>query len=266
MKTLLFVLLCLAAVYGFLAWPHLPRRSIAHLTGYDYAHRGLWNDVLPENSLPAFQHAVDNGFGIELDVHLTRDDQLVVFHDDTLMRMCGVDRPICDMTLSELRQLRLKGSEYGIPTLEEVLSVVGGKVPLIVEIKPDKLLDELCAKTCAMLKAYGGPFCVESFHPLAVHWFRKNEPAIIRGQLAYGLGQGRKVNAVNVLVGTLMQNVAGRPDFIAYEAVSDRNAAMGLMRLLRPTLVCWTVHTQQDMDRLRARYDLQIFDGFVPKR
>lgn len=265
MMTLLITLAVLLAIYVFLAFPHLPRRNIDHLAGYDYAHRGLWNDNLPENSLAAFKNAVDNGFGIELDVHVTADDQLVVFHDDTLDRMCGVSGKVADKTLAELRQLRLKSSDHRIPTFDEFLDVVGGKVPLIIEVKSNKRNDLLCSLLWARLQRYDGPYCMESFDPRAVQWFRKNAPQVIRGQLAYGRGR-KKVTLINVLLGTLIQNVLGRPDFISYEAETDNNPAMWVQRLLRPWLVCWTIHSQADMDRQRSRYDLQIFDGFVPKR
>lgn len=265
MATLLIVLAILLALYVFLAFPRLPRRSIDRLKGYDYAHRGLWNDELPENSAAAFCSAVEHGFGIELDVHVTADDQLVVFHDDTLDRMCGVSCKVADKTLAELRQLRLKSSDHRISTFDEFLDVVGGKVPLIIEIKSNKRNDLLCSLLWARLQRYDGPYCMESFDPRAVQWFRKNAPQVIRGQLAFGLGN-KKRTAVNVLLGTLIQNVMGRPDFIAYEAETDNNPAMWVQRLLRPWLVCWTIHSQADMDRQRSRYDLQIFDGFVPKR
>ena len=265
MTTLLIILAVLLAIYVFLAFPRLPRRKIDHLAGYDYAHRGLWNDELPENSLPAFKNAVDNDFGIELDVHVTADDQLVVFHDDILDRMCGVSGKVADKTLAELRALHLKGTNCLIPTFDEFLKVVGGKVPLIIEVKSNKRNDLLCSLLWARLQRYEGPYCMESFDPRAVQWFRKNAPQVIRGQLAYGRGR-KKVTLINVLLGTLIQNVLGRPDFIAYEAATDNNPAMWVQRLLRPWLVCWTIHSQADMDRQRSRYDLQIFEGFVPKR
>lgn len=261
----LLILLAIADLYLFLLRPNLPRRDISQLRGYDYAHRGLWNEALPENSLGAFENAVKNGFGIELDVHLTADGQLAVFHDDTLLRMCGTDKPIHDCTMAELAAMPLKGTPWRIPTFASVLELVGGQAPLIVEIKAGPRLEELCRKTCDMLRRYGGPCCIESFHPLAVKWFRRNAPDMIRGQLAYGLGT-RRPTALNLLVSSLLQNALGRPDFIAYEAATDGNLPMALMRLMRPHLVCWTIRSQQDMDAQRGRYDLQIFDSFVPKR
>ena len=265
---MLIFILILFILYLFLIFPNLPKRDIKPLQGYDYAHRGLWNDQLPENSMAAFRNAAEHGFGMELDVHLTKDDQLVIFHDNDLKRMCGVDKPICECTLAELRQYRLKGTEEGIPTFDEFLTMIDGQVPLIIEIKPDKRINELCQRVHARLEAYHGPYCVESFHPLAVQWFRKNAPQIIRGQLANGLygAPAKERTWLGRALASLIQNVVGRPDFIAYEHSTDRNLAMAHMRILRPHLVCWTVRSQHDMDVLRHRYDLQIFEGFIPQK
>lgn len=264
---MLLALIILFAIYVFLIFPNLPKRDIKHLQGYHYAHRGLWNNQLPENSMAAFRNAVDHGFGMELDVHLTKDDQLVIFHDDSLKRMCGVDKNLCDCTLAELQQYRLLGTEETLPTFDEFLAMVDGRVPLIIEIKPDKRIGELCRLVHARLQEYAGPYCIESFHPLAVQWFRKNAPEIIRGQLAHGLYgyPAKKRTWLFRGLASLIQNVVGRPDFVAYEHSSDRNLPMALMRLLKPWLVCWTVHCQGDMDLLANRYDLQIFEGFIPK-
>ena len=268
MLWLVIILAVLFAAYVFLIFPHMPKRDIRHLQGYDYAHRGLWNADLPENSMAAFRNAVANGFGMEMDVHLTKDDQLVIFHDDNLKRMCSVDKLLCDCTLAELRQYRLKGTEERIPTFDEFLTMIDGRVPLIIEIKPDKRIGELCQHVHARLQKYQGPYCIESFHPLAVQWFRKNAPQIIRGQLANGLygTPAAKRTWLGRFLASLIQNVLGRPDFVAYDHSTDRNLAMILMRAIKPHLVCWTVRSQHDMDVLRHRYDLQIFEGFMPKR
>ena len=268
MLYLLIALIALCLLYLYLILPKLPRRDIRSLLGWDYAHRGLWNDSAPENSMTAFRRAVEGGFGIELDVHLTADDQLVIFHDASLLRMCGIDRPISECTLSELRACRLKNSDQPIPTLDEFLTMVAGKVPLIIEIKPDRRIRLLCEKVYARLQTYDGVYCVESFHPLAVRWFRFHAPEVIRGQLAFGLKNTERSRRTWLYRGmaSLIVNAAGRPDFIAYDHATDHNLPMALMRLMKPWLVCWTVRSQADMDALRKRYDLQIFEGFVPKR
>ena len=101
-----------------------------------------------------------------------------------------------------------------------------------------------------------------------MRWFRKNAPEVIRGQLAYGLHlhkKGKKIHMLDVFIASLIGNALGRPDFIAYDEASDQNLPMGLMRLLRPTLVAWTVRSPERMKQLRKTYDLQIFEGFLPK-
>lgn len=272
MIQLLLVLCLMALLYPWLIGPRLPRRDISHLAGYDYAHRGLWNAQRPENSLSAFRAAVDAGFGIELDVHLTRDGQLVVHHDYSLQRMCGEDIRIERCDLAKLRQCRLGDTAEPIPTFDEVLALVGGRVPLIVELKVAGNAAALSSAVYQRMQRYNGPWCMESFHPLAPLWFRRHAPEVIRGQLAYNhLGrEGRSLalRLQDIFVASMLGNALSRPDFIAYEAVSEhpRSVPMRLLRRMRPHLVAWTIRFQADMDKYRRRYDLIIFEGFLPRR
>lgn len=264
----LYIILALWLLWLLLILPPPHRRSLGCLADFHYAHRGLWNEDRPENSLPAFHAAVEHGFGMELDVHITKDDHLVVFHDDTLTRICGDDRRVEDLTLAELRQLRLNSSDCLIPTLDEVLAIVQGQTPLLIEIKPDKRLPELCSLLCTAMQAYGHPdmWMIESFHPIAVKWFRQNAPSVIRGQLAYGLRTRKKKKPLDFVVASLLSIAVSRPDFVAYCADDEPSLPMRWLRLFRPTLVAWTVHSQQQFDTLSSRYCLQIFEGFIPKR
>ncbi|MBQ8081267.1 MAG: glycerophosphodiester phosphodiesterase [Clostridia bacterium] len=268
MLTLVILLAVLAALYLFLIAPSLKKRDLGPLEGFDYAHRGLWDDERPENSLPAFRAAVAQGFGIETDVHITADDQLIVFHDDSLKRMCGVDRKIADCTLEELRRLSLKDTKETIPTFDEFLTAVGGAVPLIVEIKTDQRIALLCEKVNERLEAYDGPYCVESFDPRAVRWYRKHRPDVIRGQLTFGLVSPSKTpkTLLTRLLASQIQNVLGRPDFIAAEAITDHSLPMRLLRMFPAHWAAWTVRSQAQMDQLRGRYELQIFEKFVPRQ
>lgn len=265
--TILLILLLLALVWLLLAMPHMPRRPLGRLAEYDYAHRGLWNAERPENSMSAFKAAVEHGFGIELDVHLTRDGQLVVFHDNTLKRVCGCEGKISEMTLEELRACRLSGTDERIPTFEEALACVGGKTPLIVELKHGSRNVELCRKAYEALRRYGHAdmWCIESFHPLCVSWFRKHAPAVIRGQLAYGLRTQQPRKPLDIIVASLIFNALSRPDFVAYRAADEPSLPMKWVRACRPSLAAWTVRSQQHMDALRGRYHMQIFEGFTPK-
>lgn len=268
---ILIALLLLLLLYAWLIHPQLPRRDISPLQGRDYAHRGLWNAERPENSLAAFTAAVDGGYGIELDVHLTRDGCLVVHHDSSLKRICGADIVIEKSDLAQLRACRLRQTDEPVPTFDEVLALVDGKVPLIVELKAADGNSAVLAKAVyERMQRYGGPWCMESFQPSAVQWFRKNAPDVIRGQLAYnhaGKGDTLSRRLLNVGIASMVQNFFARPDFIAYEAVSEspRSLPMNILRRMRPWLVCWTIRSQADMDKFRSRFDLQIFEGFIPK-
>ena len=101
----------------------------------DYAHRGLHKEGVPENSLAAFEDACRAGFGIELDVQLSHDGEVMVFHDYTLIRMTGCDKKLCELDAKELMTLTLAGTDQTIPTLKQVLALVDGRVPLLVELK-----------------------------------------------------------------------------------------------------------------------------------
>lgn len=267
------ILLILLLVYAIAIRPNLPRRDISHLMGYDYAHRGLWNtndpgkDNRPENSLAAFRAAVEKGYGIELDVHRTCDGQLVVHHDDSLKRLTGTDIRIARSTLAEIRACKLPNGEP-VPTYDEVLEAVGGRVPLVVEVKVENGNHaELAKAVYERMQAYAGPWCLESFSPNAVKWFRLNAPEVIRGQLAFDqAGKGKTVFLFlrNLGVASMLQNIASRPDFVAFEAKSVKwhSLPIHLLRLMKPWFVAWTVRSQADMDKLRGKWDLQIFEKF----
>lgn len=259
----LVLLLVLVCFYLFLAAPRIPRREMPEgLRGVDYAHRGLWNANCPENSLAAFRRARATGFGIELDVHLTADDSLAVMHDDTAARMCNDSRRIEALTEREWRALRLPDGS-GIPSFQEALEACGG-APLIVELKRGHRPAALCSYALAALRGYPGAWCIESFDPRVVRYLKKHAPEVFRGQLGYA-GRGEK--GLGRLLGTMVMNALGRPDFIAWRHEDDGCPAMRVQRaLFRPHLVTWTVRSQQRMDALRGRYDLQIFEGFVPRR
>ena len=149
---LLVILISGLVVYACLTFPGKRRPISPELLGAQYAHRGLHNAERAENSISAFRHSVELGFGIELDVRLSKDGVLVVFHDDTLDRMTGLSGRVIDYTAEELSAMRLAGTEDGIPTFSEVLSLIGGRVPLLVEIKEDASVSEVGLKTAEMLK------------------------------------------------------------------------------------------------------------------
>ena len=176
-------LLCI--IYCFLVAPNLKRKKQAlKFAAVKYAHRGLHDGTRAENSLSAFAAAVDGGYGIELDVRLSSDGELVVFHDDTLERMTEKEGRVDSLSLNELGALRLGRTEDRIPTFSEVLSLVDGRVPLLIEIKEDAFKYAVTEKTVEMLRSYHGEYIIESFNPLAIWKVKKLMPEAIRGQLS----------------------------------------------------------------------------------
>ena len=149
-------------------------RQKAPFLGRNIAHRGLHarDKSIPENSLEAFSLAADMGYGIELDVQLSKDGYVVVFHDDTLDRVCGVHGRVEEYNYSELKKMRLCGTECSIPLFSDVLRLINGRRPIICELKNGKRNRELCRKTYDLISAYRGEICIESFNPLIVGWFR----------------------------------------------------------------------------------------------
>ena len=265
------------------------------LWGTWYAHRGLHSEdrSVPENSMTAFRAAREQGYGIELDLTITRDGQVVVFHDDTLERICGVPGSPAEMSLEELKALRILDTDERIPLFRDVLAEIAGAVPLIVELKDTPRRDELCRAAAVLLDTYGGPFCIESFHPGIVRWFRRNRPEIIRGQLSAGHREFPDQSPpVRHLLASLLTNVAARPHFVAYRHQDARRGGtrggenggsrsgsrdgprggarppllrrLALFRLLGGALVAWTVTGEDDPESCRESFDAVIFEYFRP--
>lgn len=268
--TVLLILSILFIIYIFLIAPRMfgkPDRT--PLYGVLYAHRGLFdnNTDAPENSLAAFRKAVEAGYGIELDVQLSKDNQLVVFHDASLKRMCGVDGNVWEYTLEELQQFKLADSTETIPTFKDVLATVDGKVPLIIEYKLDVPQTKVCELANEQLKKYSGTYCIECFHPLAVLWYKKNRPDVIRGQLCmeYWKEEKYKGKLMFLLLSYLVTNVATRPDFIAYQHSDASNLSRRICAKLGALSVAWTIKNQEQFEEAKKHFDLFIFDSFIPK-
>ena len=260
--------LLLFSLYLFLIAPAKHgKKDVSKLLGWHYAHRGLFDNEkgVPENSLAAIQKAVEHGYGIELDVQFTQDGEIAVFHDKNLERMCGRDIHLSKIASSDLCACHLAGTCETIPLFSDVLAAVNGRVPLIVEIKHYGDVAALSAKVNDLLSRYNGPYCVESFHPLAMRWFKKNAPEVIRGQLASGILNKETSRSLQRILKYLLLNAFSRPDFIAYDVRSNENASLWLIRrLFKPLFVAWTVRTGDEEIKAGKRYSLQIFEGHTP--
>lgn len=254
---------------GAAAWLIAPgratKRAKAAFNGRNYAHRGLYtaDQSVPENSLAAFRRAVENGYGMELDVQLSADDEVVVFHDDTLDRVCGIAGDVDDRDWDELKRLRLCQTDERMPLFSEVLNAVGGRTPIIIELKTGRKNRLLCEKTLALIDRYGGPVCVESFDPRIVRWFRKNAPDILRGQLSsqyedlvQDMGRFRAFCRSHLLT-----NFLSRPQFIAYR-VGKKPFTVRLCEAMGAMKVAWTAHDWKS----EAEADAVIFEFYRPRR
>lgn len=271
------------------------RRS--HL-GILYAHRGLFDNSsdAPENSMAAFKKAVDAGYGIECDVQLTRDKIPVIFHDFTLKRVARFDEgeelgdswtagkgivpernadgtiavpgKVCDYTFDELQKLHLLNSGEKIPKFEDFLKLVDGRVPLIVELKIERYDLSVCPMVSDMLRNYKGVYCMESFNPLGVRWFKKNDPRVLRGQLSDEFHKDNPKEfgrGLYFVLTHLFFNFLTKPDFIAFNHKYPKSFSMWVDRhLFKCTTAAWTIKSQEELDRARDNFDIFIFDSFVP--
>ncbi len=208
-----------------------------------FAHRGDFGSSVPENSLSAFQRAIDRGLGIELDVRLTKDGVPVVFHDKTLRRMCGDSRKVSKITYEELKKLRLKGSDEGVPTLEQALELIGGKVPLLVETKLPKrktLSRRLERRILPLLRDYKGEFGFQSFNAGSVRYLKRHMPQIKCGFLS----------------GSLYPEPSGF-DFISYKLAGMTEKKAAELKKRYPMVLGWSVIPLSDEEK---SYALEILD------
>lgn len=258
------VLVFFILLFLFLIFPATRKhKDLENLNGIFIAHRGLHNkdNGIPENSLPAFKEAVNYGFAIENDIHLTKDGFVVVFHDDNISRMCGIDKKIKDMTLDEIKELRLLNTEHTIPTLKECLDLVDGKVPLLIEFKYENNTSELCRKANEILKDYKGLYFVQSFHPQILRWYKKNNKAVCRGQLADTFkGEG----IVKRLAGMLIFNFLSRPDFVSYAHSGKNYFPFRLSKKLGAFPVGWTFRNKEETEKSKEDFKTFIFENYIP--
>ena len=265
---LLIAALALFGVWLFMIAPRLGGPADTHkLLAARYAHRGLHNIKagVPENSMKAFALAVEQGYGIELDVHLSKDGRLVVEHDDTLTRTTGDPRKIEDCNWEEIQALTLENTTQTLPLLTDVLDLVDGRVPLLVEMKAvGGNMQALAREVARVMGDYKGPYCVESFEPRALYWLGKADPTVFRGQLAGHVRKdGAKVSPlIDFLLRNLLVNVISRPDFVAYDYRDRHNLSFRLCRsLFRPPLFFWTVRSVEGANISAAAKATPIFEG-----
>lgn len=222
------------------------------------AHRGLHNEKYPENSVGAFKRAIRKNYIIELDVHLLKDGTVVVFHDDNLYRMCGKRKEIKNYTYFELKKLKLLKTNYSIPTLESVLKLVDGKVPIIVELKYDLKPGILEEEVSKLLDNYNGDFCVKSFSPFSILWFKKNRPNYIRGLLI----SNKRRTVKEKLMHSFFPFLVCKPDFVSCNYLLYNNRRIKKYMKKHP-VIAWTIRTEKTYDKYKNKFFNMIVEKIL---
>ena len=242
--------------------------------------------IVPENSMEAFRLAVRNGFGSELDVHLTADGCLAIFHDDNLMRITGIDGRIEDMTWPELSKVRLLDTGHRIPLLEEALDLYTSKaaltgrkdarspaplhLPVIIELKAEGNASDLCRRVMETVDRYPTlNYCIESFDPRVVLWLRRNRPDVIRGQLTENFMKSKEAvrqwgHLMTFGMWSVVPDILTTPDFISSKYADRRNIFIRLSHRCGVKQANWIIRNQKDMEIVDGEGGLVIFERFAP--
>lgn len=227
-----------------------------------FAHRGLHGGTMPENSLSAFRAAVEKGYGIETDIRFTKDKKIVVFHDDDLLRMTGDKRQVSDCTYEELSALTLGGTDEHIPLFSDFLEEIGGRVPLLIEIKnmAGVKAGEIAGALSEAMRGYRGEYAVQSFNPLYAHAYKKLHRDIMCGVLGtaeQGAAKGFQAFAIK----HLPLNFYTKPDFISYRKEDLPRKKIARFKGAR---LAWVVRSPSEESRLRPFVDNIIFEDYLP--
>ena len=255
-------------IWVFLAAPSGRGRYLEKYKSVRFAHRGLHGNGVAENSMTAFRLAVESGYGIELDIRLSADGELVVYHDADLLRVSGINKKVCECTLEELSHVRLCDTCDTVPAFSDVLRLISGRVPLLIEIKSDVDESGVAEKFIEAIAEYSGEYIVESFNPLALRTVKKHRPDVIVGILSMEYMKENKYRGKVLyrFLERLRLNFLARPDFIAYDKRGYRVFALRLIKRLFDTpLFAWTVRCEDEEKEARMHgFDTVIFEGYRP--
>jgi glycerophosphoryl diester phosphodiesterase len=237
------------------------RSELDRLGAVPFAHRGLHGNGRFENSRAAFLAAIGAGHGIELDVQASADGEAMVFHDYELARLTDAEGPVARRTSAELRAIRLKGSDETIPTLPEILALVAGRRPVLVEVKsPDRHIAGLCLAVFRALEGYRGPLGVMSFNPAVGRWFARNAPLVVRGLV---VTESDRRGARGRVERHLALWIA-RPDFLAYDIRDLPSRFASAQRKRGIPVFTWTVRSEADRAAAALHADQPIYEATNP--
>lgn len=239
------------------------QKDLSWLQDIKIAHRGLHdsNKFIPENSIIAFEKAINNNVAIEFDVHVLKDNTIIVFHDDNLKRCCNVDKPLSSCTYNDIKKLTLFDTPYKIPTLEEALTIINGSVPVIIELKTDVYAIKICPIVSKILESYHGKFAIKSFNPIIPLWFKVFKPNVVRGMLTEEFNNTKNNRIIKKLfITSLIFLPIINPDFLS---VNIHMLKTKKIRRLRKNIVIlgWTFKTTIDKIKYKHLCDSYIFEN-----
>lgn len=226
------------------------------------AHRGYHNNKkgIPENSVLAFKKAIDNNYLIELDVRLTKDKKLVVFHDGNLKRVCGVNKRVKDLTYRELLKYNLFDTTLKVPLFSDVIKLVNGRVPILIETKYHNRYGVLEKILINELSNYKGIYAIQSFYPMSLLWLKRNTKDIPIGLLSSNFKND--LNRLKSIIGkTLILDLFFKTDFISYDVKGLPNNYLSYKRD-KKKIVIWTIKNKKDYDLARQYTDSLICENF----
>lgn len=230
------------------------------------AHRGLYNNKegIVENTIKAFNKAIEKGYAIELDVQILKDGNLIVFHDDNLLRLTGKNKRVYDSTLEYIKSVNLLNTNEKIPTLKEVLDTVLGKVPLVIEIKSGIFSHGIEKKLYDVLKEYNGKFCIESFNPFSVLWFKNNASLVPRGLLTTKNYSSFKKFLISITNNLSFTNKLLKLDFLACNYKNINSKLIKRTKNSKIYLFAYTINNEKEYEKLKDICDGIIFENFIP--
>ena len=265
--SIIAILAILISTYMYvISGEKIDKEEMSWLVEIPIAHRGLDNGDVVENSMEAFQNAIDKGYAIELDVQFSKDKEIVVFHDDNLLRMTNDDRDVKDVDYEELKNLKLEGSDETIPTLKEVIELVDNQVPILVEIKDSEDAIKLAEKTYDIMEDYKGRYAIQSFNPFILEWFKNNASEVIRVQLSGTMTEGAENLKFyeKFVLKNLLLNFKSKPNAIAYELEGLNNLSVKLLKMRNYPIISWGIEDEADMKKAYESTDNIIFDNILP--
>jgi len=236
----------------------MDKKKIDILNDIMIAHRGLCDSKYPENSLGSFENCVKKGIPIELDVHILKDNTLVVYHDDDTGRLTDKKIILKNAVHDDIKDLRIEGSKYKIPTLKEVLDLVNGKVLLDIELKVEVRNFRICYEISKLLDNYGGEFVIKSFNPAYIWWFKKYRPEFIRGILVSRLKDTSMSKILKRILYNMSFNFLANPDFIAFDYRDLPNKKIDKLYADGVPILLFTV---MENEKIEYKYSGLIYKG-----